>query len=125
MIYVITSGEYSDYHICAVATTESRAEELRKMYSNNYSQAEIEEYEENVPSDSWYHPVSIQYWEFLFDEKGNKRYVRQYWDEPNLPLKIYGTSQIRINNIIADDESHAFKIACDKRAEYLATYFGF
>ena len=125
MIYVITSGEYSDYHICAVATTELRAEELRKMYSNNYSQAEIEAYDENVPSDSWYHPVSTQYWEFLFDKKGNKQYARQYWDESNLPLKIYGTSEIRVSNIIADDESHAFKIACDKRAKYLASQFGF
>jgi len=124
MIYVITSGEYSDYHICAVATTESRAEELRKMYSNNYFQAEIEAYDENVPSNS-YDPVSAQYWEFLFDEKGNKQYVRQYWDASNLPLKIYGTSQIRISNIIADNESRAFKIACDERAKYLATYFGF
>lgn len=44
-VYVITCGEYSDYHICAVCSTRERAEELRPLYSDRYDIAEIEEFE--------------------------------------------------------------------------------
>ena len=125
MIYVITEGEYSDYHICAVATTPKRAEELRRMYSNHCYQAEIEEFKENIPNDSFYHPNPIYYWEFSFDRKGNKKYSRQYWDENNLSLSChgFGTDTIIIRDIVANDEEHAFKIACDARAKYLAEQY--
>ena len=45
-IYVITKGIYSDYHICAVATDKTRAEELRLFFSDQYEEANIEEYED-------------------------------------------------------------------------------
>lgn len=44
-IYVITRGEYSDYHICGVATDKDSAEEKRKAYSYHNDEAEIEEYD--------------------------------------------------------------------------------
>ena len=31
-VYVITSGEYSDYHICAVTLDPKRAEKMKKFY---------------------------------------------------------------------------------------------
>lgn len=52
-VYVITSGEYSDYHICAVCSTRERAEELRPLYSDRWDIAEIEEYEmDKAPNDA-------------------------------------------------------------------------
>lgn len=45
-IYVITKGVYSEYHICAVTTDKTRAEELRLSFSDAYEDADIEEYED-------------------------------------------------------------------------------
>lgn len=130
MIYVITSGEYSDYHICAVATTEERAEELCRMYSFGYDTAEIETYEENVPGYDWYNPEPTLYWRVSFKENGESNIPEQYYDRPNLQITVNQTNYVypnhlTVSNIIADTEQEAFKIACDHRAKYLAEKFGF
>ena len=43
-VYVITKGDYSDYHICAVTMDEDRAERMQKMYGGKYDEARIETY---------------------------------------------------------------------------------
>lgn len=46
-VYVVTQGDYSDYHICGVAVKKSVAEEIVrriKRLSRFYSDARIEEY---------------------------------------------------------------------------------
>lgn len=49
-VYVITKGEYSDYHICAVATNQAKARMLAEFYSDKYDAAEVEEYDtKDVP----------------------------------------------------------------------------
>lgn len=48
-IYVITKGEYSDYHICAATTEKERAEFLRDMASTiktDGQEAKIEEFDD-------------------------------------------------------------------------------
>ena len=48
-VYVITSGEYSDYHICAVAQSEKKANALKKLFDKqNYTGARIEVYDTNT-----------------------------------------------------------------------------
>ena len=44
-IYVLTTGEYSDYRICSVCSTREKAETLRAEYVKVESAADIEEYE--------------------------------------------------------------------------------
>lgn len=44
-VYVITEGNYSDYHICTVTTNKERAEKLVKIFSDNWDDAKIEEYD--------------------------------------------------------------------------------
>lgn len=44
-VYVITSGEYSDYGICAVTLDKEQAELLKIRYSDKYDTAYIEEYD--------------------------------------------------------------------------------
>lgn len=127
MIYVITEGSYSDYHICAVATNKERAEELRKMYSSRYENAEIEEFEENVPSYEWFNPNPHLYWKVIFLQDGRlASNPESYFDKPNLFIttKPYFASSIIIYNIIAKDATTALKIAQDERAKYLAKKFG-
>lgn len=58
-IYVITAGEYSDYHICAVTDDPVSAENLRVFHTtSDYNQAAIEEYETTAmperPKTCWY-----------------------------------------------------------------------
>ena len=44
-VYIITEGDYSDYHICAVTLEKKQAEQLKKYFASNYSEPNIEEYE--------------------------------------------------------------------------------
>ena len=129
MIYVITKGEYSDYHICAVANTPERAEELRKMYCDIRNDANIEEFEENVPSEEWYILTPTEYYEIEFNKKGEIIDIRTYYDEPNQNIKfsysVYEKyNRVTIFNITAADEAHARKIAIDYRAKKLAEEYG-
>jgi hypothetical protein len=50
-VYVITRGEYSDYHICAVALDRQRAERLKVIYTGGWDQAEIEEFDTESDKD--------------------------------------------------------------------------
>ena len=43
-VYIITKGIYSDYHICAVTLSKTRAEKLKKLFSDGWESAEIEEF---------------------------------------------------------------------------------
>ena len=36
-VYVITKGQYSDYHICAVTMDKDRAERMRKLYNGDWA----------------------------------------------------------------------------------------
>ncbi len=129
MIYVITRGSYSDYHICAVASTQERAEQLRKMYTDRYDTANIEEYEIDIPSDEYYNKTPTLYWEVILKQDGDLIYIRTYYDEPNQSVIIQeGRYNWRetfiISNIQANTQEEAKKIAYDKRAQYLAEKFG-
>lgn len=44
-VYVITSGCYSDYHICGVATDKEKANLLAERFSTSHHTAEVEEYD--------------------------------------------------------------------------------
>lgn len=127
MIYVITKGSYSDYHICAVATNKERAEELKKMYSNRYDDAEIEEFEENVPRYEIFNSNPQSYWKVMFQQDGRlESSPLHYFDESNLPVTVnsYFNNSIVVYDINASDAATALKIAQDERAKYLAEKFG-
>lgn len=126
MICVITKGTYSDYHICAVATNRERAEELKRMYSDRYNDAEIEEFEENVPSNEFYTLNPCTYWEINFNSDGTSYGPSIYFDKPNLNIQVQKSwnNSIMVINITADSAETAFKIARDERAKYLAQQFG-
>lgn len=128
MVYIITRGSYSDYQICAVASTPERAEQLRKMYSNNYEMANIEEYEIDVPSDQYYNKTPILYWKVILKRDGSLIYLETYYDESNQPIKIEEgrwnwRESLIVSYIQADTQEQAIKIAQDKRAQYLAEKF--
>ena len=130
MIYVITKGEYSDYHICAVATTYENAEYLRKMYCDSYQDAEIEAFTPDVPDDTFYNPSPTGYWRINFKANGELDGQPEfYFDKPNLEIEISRARfsfdlTLTVHNIKAEQPAEAFKIACDVRAKYLAEQLG-
>jgi len=42
--YAITDGDYSDYHIIAITDDKERAENIKKLYTTNWSEPMIEEF---------------------------------------------------------------------------------
>lgn len=124
-VYIITKGDYSDYHICAVTTDKKKAEMLRKAYNDldGWRNARIETYDTD---------------EFLTEiESGLKLYdCTMERDKPMFIFEVdldYMNSsdfKVRYNRstycvyVWAKDEEHALKIASDKIAEYKANKEG-
>lgn len=116
-VYIITKGEYSDYHICAVTMDKSRAENLKRLMSNTWSEANIEEYVLNEVKESG----DLYYVEFPEDSQPIIRIDEYdgfggYGDAPCVedwldPIRICVRSK---------DEKHAMKIALDEYAKWKA-----
>ena len=131
-IYVITAGEYSDYHICAVTTDKERAEFLKKWYFRSNGDVEIEEYtdgEPDVPTTADLVPIYV----ITCTEKGdiNQHFIGRYVERNEMPSPKFGFFRYYQNGqeyfrgeLTAEDEEHAIKIVKDKRAKMLAERFG-
>lgn len=113
-VYVIVKGEYSDYHICAVALERNIAEKLRDVYSDDDDEAIIEEY---IPASG---PESIRVMYTVEIKNGE---ISVNTDEKghieNL-MDIYNDGTWVILWVYAKDKEHAIKIAQDRRAIHLA-----
>lgn len=124
-VYIITKGEYSGYHICAVTTDKKKAEILRKAHNDldGWHKARIEKYDTD---------------EFL-TEIENRLKLYDCTLERDKPMVIYEVDidyinssdfKVRYNHskyhvyVWAKDEEHALKIASDKIAEYKASKEG-
>lgn len=124
-VYIITKGEYSDYRICCVATNKERAEFLRKYFSDDWRQAEIETYDTDD-----FAPVfeGNEIYRVTFNADGTAQTYKV--DDPDcydLSGKVYScraitdSGEIRyIYNVtvFARDSEHAIKIASDILAEW-------
>lgn len=126
-IYVIMRGWYSDMSVEAATTDPVRAEQLRRMHSDIYDEARIEEFEDGV---SPYSHTPVDYYDVLLDEDGNVVQVYHAFDKPDLVSSYrwergpYGEERLSIMKIRANDEEHAVKIARDGRAVILAKEAG-
>lgn len=117
--YVITSGCYSDYHICAVTLDERKAEELKMVYGKiEWDDVSIEEYE----IDAHYDRIENGYRMYLvqFDRDGDIHHVAS--DRSPGDENIYETCNGYYVNVLvwAKDQESAVKVAAEKRAKYLA-----
>lgn len=119
-VYVITEGEYSDYHIIGVAESREKAKRISNMFEGSFSLPNIEEYDTDfwVKDDRQAYCVRV-------NAEGKISIGRLWHDEPIgivterrdwITGKIDGYSVI----VYAKDEKHAFKIAQDKIAEFKA-----
>lgn len=123
-VYVITKGEYSDYHICAVALELEHAKKLMELFTDRCDEARIEVFDTDAPVDllSGKKPYAV-----IFCENGEVRKI-----DTCDPEWIVGDEQIwtflgrkdLCIHVAADDPAAAIKIAAEKRAKYLAEKAG-
>lgn len=113
-IYAITKGEYSDYHICALTTSKSKAEKLQKIYSDTCFDACIEEFEDGDGEE-------LRILWFCNADGTNPR-ICDYIDKEMVGVdrhgRIYGVY------LFAKDAKHAEKKAHDMLARYKAELLG-
>ena len=126
-VYVITAGEYSDYHICAVALDPQKAEQLKRVFDpSDYTGARIEEWDTEKHDD--YLAGRTPYY-VVFLENGDvfnagKRDWNIEYFEPGITETTCRLSRglvpaLRVE-LYADNGEAAIKIASEKRAKYLA-----
>ena len=117
--YAITKGTYSDYHICSITSDKEKAKRLRKIYSDDYEEAEIEEYDEEDGKDTrerktyYYRIADDSVWESDFEGTS-----REYVSVDGVKDVIKGV------RVIATDEEHARKKAQDMIARFKAMQAG-
>ena len=123
-IYVVTSGEYSDYHIHSVWSDEAKAEEVARILNLCDQQfspsARVEEYEVNAPyseREGWLVLISIKNSSIVrshpicIDESGPHCYENTLMEKGTIRSVHYTVDQ-------------ALKAAYDKRAEVCAKKYG-
>lgn len=130
-IYVITKGDYSDYHICAVATDPEKAERLAKIYTDRWEYAKVEEFdtEDCVDLLAGRIPYEVGFMsngDVLPGYPEKRADAADSW-EPGVELyepRAWSPYERLFVRVLAKDPDTALKIAVDKRAQYLAEKAG-
>lgn len=122
-VYVILKGEYSDRHICAVATDERIAKLLEQRFTDDYFNAYIEEFETDIFVDI----VDKGYKAYYCRETSegiiaDKSELSDFLESRGEILKT--STGAHYAEILARDAAHARKIFTDKLAEYKAREAG-
>lgn len=118
--YAVTDGDYSDYHIIAITDNKERAENIKKLYSGEYSKPMIEEFFDGKSKDEalydvWYrtdgsYELFLQ--DFDMNELSNINIV-----EEGTPHNDWWKYRVLV---MAKDRACAIKIAQDLWAEHKA-----
>ena len=66
-LYAITKGKYEDYHICALTSDKDKAARLKSLYSDQWYNAYIEEYEDGNENKNG--QIPFRYWTQFEDEE--------------------------------------------------------
>jgi hypothetical protein len=124
-IYVVTQGDYSDYHICGAFTDKDVAQKCVDCINTNCKYecdfANIEEYDDNAWSEVL--KVGVPYRVIRYEngciicymQEGN---IEDCYNERNLVIQSdLGTLS---TFVLAKDKDHAIKIASDLFAKYMA-----
>ena len=118
-VYIVTTGEYSDYTIEGACSTQ----ELADAAATRYSDADINEYE----VDEDFSKDQIQRWECFLDGDGNLTSEHSYWyatyqgDRGRSGMKMgrgfaFGYSYRGLSNVSAED---ARRLAAEARTQHL------
>ena len=119
-IYILTEGDYSDYHIIGVYSSEELAQKAQFLYQ--YSQ--IEEYSLDIIPE---HPPGMKAWSVVVsDESGVNCYSMDPHD--HIPYEHYfkggDGNYTGLYHVWATDDDHACKIAQDQWYQHKAQLAG-
>jgi hypothetical protein len=127
-VYIVSTGEYSDWSIQGIFSTREKAEEFMRVvpaggYDNEYNDIQEHELDPIIPHGKEHkYPYEIVFfspnWELCFyswDGEGEvylkSEIFRDYADRQYRRITV---------RVWARDHAQALKIASDKKAEYLA-----
>lgn len=123
-IYVVTQGEYSDYHIITATTDKSIAKAIVKKFQNNgYYEPKIEEYEN---AEIMLKPC----WSVFFYDDGtihdviDGTYSPYSYEDVGTCCRVGRNRQFIRVVVSADSKEAAIKIAAEKRAKRIAEEAG-
>lgn len=133
ILYAITAGSYSDYHICAIASSKERAEQLLKYYAD-HDDTSIEEYIDGEPDLGNLNNLEPVYWVHIrsngecygdilkYDVKPYKNEYELVEDSSSFLAwtSIESSPTVFRAKIMAMDLNHAIKIAQDQYAKMRA-----
>lgn len=126
-IYVVTQGEYSDYHIIGVFLDKAKADALAAHNKSHYDTMTVEEYDTaDTPWEQMTKAGGLPFHVYIDIESGTVRSVElktHMLFEPTDNIRTteqldYTGKVLFINNIMARDEQHAVKIANERRIAY-------
>ena len=114
-LYAVTKGCYSDYHIVALTADKSRAKRIAKIYSDNWGEARVEEYEDGDSGD-----FRVPYYVLFYKNGSISAFMREYEDFRKAERKTvyhYGSNPMGTVKcevyVLAESEEQAIKIAID------------
>lgn len=107
IVYVVTSGIYSDHHVEAVCSTRAKAETVKARLEDEPG---IEEWE----LDEHVQPPEMKNWNIVMDKDGNTKLVRILEGLPS-GFAFYLRGEEIAGTCWARDEKHAVKIANEFR----------
>lgn len=119
-VYVITKGDYFDYHICGVAVDKNMADKIAEGCSSDYDEAMVEVYDTEMFS-----PIlkggSVFFVRLTYDnneiescEENNWDYVVNRINKVDTMFRNAGC----FTYVVARDEEHARKIGADILYQY-------
>lgn len=115
-LFVVTSGEYSDFKISGIYSSKEKAEWARKLFA---TENQIEEWElDSIPI----HPSGMILFKVRMDKNGTVRdcYIVDASDKWN---QWFPAAEVMAVDFIvwARDIEHAIKIANEKRTQLIAS----
>lgn len=116
-LYAVTKGDYSEYHIIGLTASKKKAEFWAKAYSDKWGKATVEEFEDGEEFDN-----RLMYEVNIHKDYGVRVYLQEYCGGVER-IKEYKDGDVCVW-VLAEDKAKAVKIACDRRAKYLAEKAG-
>ena len=111
-VYIVTSGEYSDYCVEGIFSTKEKAKDLKKVVDGNNP---IKEYELDKPIYGWMFAVRIE-----MDIEGNTTHSSYLKQRVNMRFDKYFYNGYLHIDIKSDSLERAIKVVNEKRIQILA-----
>ncbi len=123
-VFIVTEGQYSDYHIEAVFSNEDKAKRYMKSFPKLKRHGKIVEW----PIDPEYSgiPISMKCIDVTMYRNGDSdaddisEEFGQHWQEPLHLVRLQLQRSYLTGYVFALDEQHAIKIANEHRAQLIA-----